>query len=197
MKTIVIAHQKGGVGKSTLTVNIANSLYLEKNNIAIIDIDEQGTTTRTLQNLEIDLYSTLTEFRLSKKEYDYLIIDTPPFNMMGYDEVFKIADLLIVPTQPTIADVIEVENTLNYYFLSDHKKSMIVINRTKPRVNYKAVIQQLNRIKGEAEIAQTQIADRVSFSNSLLEDNAVFSTKDLLAQNEIKQLTKEIKNLIN
>jgi chromosome partitioning protein len=68
MKTIAVANQKGGVGKTTTSVNLAAALASLDQRILLVDLDPQGNATSAM------LDSSVTERR---SLYHALVGDTP------------------------------------------------------------------------------------------------------------------------
>ncbi|HAK88499.1 MAG: chromosome partitioning protein ParA [Nitrospirae bacterium GWC2_46_6] len=75
-KTIVIANQKGGVGKTTTTVNLAASLALAEKDILVIDTDPQGNLTSGLGINRDDLQKSLYDIYTGRLPIEDVIIET-------------------------------------------------------------------------------------------------------------------------
>jgi chromosome partitioning protein len=118
MKTLVIANQKGGSGKSTLTVHLAAAAEAAAHGpVVISDTDPQGTAAdwfnqRKKAGIDTPRYSplTLSDLRqkteaLSAAGAAYLFIDTAPSINAVNAELFALADMILVPLNPTPADL--------------------------------------------------------------------------------------------
>jgi chromosome partitioning protein len=118
MKTIVVANQKGGSGKSTVTVHLAVAAEQAGDGpIILSDTDPQGTAgdwfnQRKKAGIDTPRYAPLTLAELPAKIHAlsdagaaYLFIDTAPSISAVNADLFALADLILIPLNPTPADL--------------------------------------------------------------------------------------------
>jgi len=118
MKTIVVANQKGGSGKSTSTVHLAVAAEQAGDGpVLITDTDPQGSTgdwfnQRKRSGIQTPRYAPLTLSDLSNNlraladaGASYLFIDTAPSIGSVNAELFAVADLILIPLNPTPTDL--------------------------------------------------------------------------------------------
>lgn len=70
-KIILITHQKGGVGKSTLTFNLAANLR-ENSKVCIVDMDQQGSLMNVKELSEVEIFSDDKLQKIQKSDYDFI-----------------------------------------------------------------------------------------------------------------------------
>lgn len=118
MKTIVIANQKGGSGKSTLTVHLAAAAEKAGDGPALItDTDPQGSTgdwfnQRKRSGIDTPRYAPIALSELSAKVAalaeagaEYLFVDTAPSVGAVNAELLAAADMVLIPLNPTPVDL--------------------------------------------------------------------------------------------
>ena len=82
-KIIAIINQKGGVGKTTTSINLSSGLAMKGKRILLIDLDPQAHSTI---GLGIEPQSALNEVFLNKKKIEDVVLNS------------KVENLSIVPS---------------------------------------------------------------------------------------------------
>ena len=188
MKIISTIHQKGGVGKSTLTFNLANNLK-DNAKICIIDVDPQGSIYESRSFSDIDTYH-ISEFEKVKGlDYDFIFIDTPPYLFDGVQNIAEISDVIIIPIKPGVYDTLSINRTIEQLKeFNCEKKTLIVFNLVKHNTNITEEIREQVAEFG-IDISNNNISDLVAFTRSSITKGVEESR---VAQKQLDNLTKEI-----
>lgn len=188
-KIILITHQKGGVGKSTITANLAFNLSTNAS-VGIVDLDQQGSLASLSKHFSnIRVYGSDTSLQEIKNlTEELLLIDTPPYLFKNIKDLAKMSDLVIVPTRAGILDTIAINQTLKILQeVISKDKILVVLNFIKPRTSITDDVYREIR-KSRVPIAKTRISDLVDFTRSII-NNGLTQTK---SQYQIDALTKEV-----
>ncbi|QTN24425.1 ParA family protein [Rhizobacter sp. AJA081-3] len=112
MPVIVVANPKGGVGKSTLSTNLAGYLASKGHAVMLGDVDRQQSalTWLLLRPKHLPAIGTWEtshdEIVRPPKGTTHVVLDTPAgLHGKRLDEVMKIADKVVIPLQPSIFDI--------------------------------------------------------------------------------------------
>jgi chromosome partitioning protein len=112
MPVIVVANPKGGVGKTTLSTNLAG--YFASRGLAVMlgDVDRQHSSKTWLGLRPAGLPKIATweashdEIVRPPKGTTHIVLDTPAgLHGKRLDEVMKLADKVLIPLQPSIFDI--------------------------------------------------------------------------------------------
>jgi chromosome partitioning protein len=115
MHVISFVTQKGGTGKSSLSVSLAVAAEVAGERVCILDLDPQGTTvswyaTRTADTpavLDHNQAGALPETlaRLQAAGFTLAVIDTPGIDSHATRGAMRAASLCLIPVRPSEADV--------------------------------------------------------------------------------------------
>lgn len=195
MKIITVAHQKGGVGKTTLALNIGYCLK-HSLRVAILDSDPQGSISGLGEYFGLDGIDLVPLEDLGKIQdnYDVAIIDTPPYLSSLLPDFFELSDYVLVPTKAGVLDIMAIRATIHLLNESIKKrptlKSGIVLNMIQHSTTLTQDIkEQLNNY--DIPVLSSMISQRVSYTRSPL-TGGIFETEDDKAKEEILNLTSEI-----
>lgn len=201
MKIITVAHQKGGVGKTTLAMNLAVCLQMSKLKVGVLDTDLQGSLAgiaSSLEGIKFVQPDALSDLVKLQNNFDILVIDTPPYLINSLHDLFGISDYVLIPTKIGFYDVMAIRATLSIIKeVQKTKPSLqygVVINMLKANTNLTDDILQILK-SYEATLLKTRIHDRVSYTRSSIV-NGVFETDDLKAHDEIIRMTEEVLSVI-
>lgn len=112
MPVIVVANPKGGVGKSTLSTQIAGYLAWRGHRVMLGDIDRQQSARHWL-SLRPAALPRIEAWEVARDDIvrpprgtTHVVLDTPAgLHGKRLDSVMKLADKLLVPLQPSLFDI--------------------------------------------------------------------------------------------
>lgn len=195
MRTVAILSQKGGSGKSTLSVHLAVAAHLAGLRVALIDLDPQATGRKWADKRDDgpevigDHAERLPQLADAAKANgaDLLLIDTAPNADRASLVAAKVADLLLVPCRPATFDLEAIAATLDLADIS-RKPAFVVLNAAPIRSNLPKEARAFLESKG-ANVSPVVIHQRVAYSHSVIDGRTAMEYEpDGKAADEIKEL---------
>ncbi len=201
MKILSIIAQKGGVGKTTLSINLAVSASQNNLNPVIIDLDPQGSSyqwgeRRAEKRPEVISAQAINLRSIIEKAksigVDRLYIDTPPHSTDTALLAAKVANLIIVPVKPSLMDLDTMRTTFDLAVLAG-KKASAVINMA-PTSGTLAQETEDALHDNDYQCCPVRISQRNAFVRCLLAGKSAVEYGDRKAANEIEQLYQWIES---
>lgn len=183
MKTIVLASQKGGAGKTTLAAHLAiEAERVGAGPAVLIDTDPQGSLAAWWNSRQADTpalaATTLAELpakleALAAAGYKLAVIDTPPAITGAIRDVVKLADLVVIPTRPSPHDLRAVGSTVD---IAQETGRPFVFAVTQAKPTARLTVQAVAALSAHGTVAPSIIHDRVDFAASMVDGRTVQET---------------------
>lgn len=214
-KIIAVCNQKGGSGKTTVSMQLAGTLARRKNKVLVVDADPQGTATRWAASADdaspfpasvIGLSAASEKVHREVKkfvgDYDYILIDCPPAaDSPAPQSALLIADLALVPIIPSPLDLwasVGIRKVIeNVSDINESLAARLVVNQCQPKTNLAREALEVLPEFG-IPVCKSFLRQRTVYRQSAVFGQTVqdFGSKAKDAIQEIEALTGEVLSIV-
>jgi chromosome partitioning protein len=201
---LAVGNVKGGVGKTTLAVNIAIALALSGRETLLVDGDEQSTAMeftelRTNQKGGYPGYTAValqgaairTQARQLAPKYDDIVIDVGGRDTGSLRAALTVANMVLIPVKPRSFDLWGVDQTAVLVREArevNDLRAVVVLNEADAQgKDNDAALEALKDVAG-LELASGLIVRRKAFPNAAAVGLSVLEYDDPKARDELNQL---------
>ena len=185
MPIIAFVGNKGGAGKTTLSVNLAAGLARQAAT-AVVDADPQGSAYQWSVFYEsentIPVYQATNDLedmvRQLLEDYQYVVVDCPPsVHAPQTKTVLEFGDTAIIPVQPSPVDLwatVHIEEAVTTARqVNPALRALLVINQLEIRTTLSHLVREaLSEIS--LPVAETALRRRAIYRNCALEGKTIF-----------------------
>jgi len=206
---IGITNLKGGVGKTTIAVNLAVCFAHSGYKVCLVDTDTNQNSmawygARDEALPEITVVGVTDHNALSRtvanlhRQHDIIIIDgTPSLSQMS-SKIIIASDLLLIPTRPQAHDYRAMRDFMahlsNLRTFAEDVVAVFVINEFDERYRLHNTVKK-SLAEYELPIMETHLKSRTVYGESNMNGTGVFEEHDTKAKDEMIALTNEVVKL--
>lgn len=208
---ISVTSLKGGVGKSTISQNLAVCFAHAGYKVCILDVDTNQSAMRWSglrpeDTPPIPVFGQPDGVELSKNakhisnDYEIIIIDgTPSLNKVT-SKIIMLADLLLIPILPSGLDMWATEQFLERYHDAEVERekklpAYFLLNQFQPNTNLSKEVREVLE-ETELPVLKSTLNNRTVYREAVIKGLGVIEYKDKKAQGELVALYNEISKII-
>jgi len=205
MTTYLVGHSKGGVGKSTIATNLAVALALGGSDVLLFDADKQATATLWTAEREGrtpaiptvqgsgDVRPALRDLR---KRYSDIVIDVSGRDSAELRTAMLAADVMIVPTRPSQADLWALEDLAQLVKdvreLNEKLRVYAIINLAPHNTGEAVSARELFGDFDAFDLCATTLCDRKIYRDAMMAGASVLELDNEKAATEVASFVAEI-----
>lgn len=204
MKTVAVLNEKGGSGKTTIATNLASAWHAGGREVLLLDADPQLTALDWSDTEDTDgvpvvhLGDSSLEDDLPRvgESFELVVIDGAPRMGSLTASAVRVSDLVVIPVQPTAADIWSAETVVDVCETYD-TPAVIVLSRavvgTKEADEATEALQSFG-----LPVLNGRTSQRIAYSRALGQGKSVLdlpSAKKAAA--EIRSLSDEALSHLN
>jgi len=204
-KIIGFLNGKGGVGKTTTTINVATCLTRKGFKVAVVDTDPQLSIVNwhDAEKSSFDVAEAQSEkevysIKKSIKGYDFILIDGAAAISAISAAAVMVSDLVLIPLTPSPLDFAASAGILAVIEARKELKPIIarfLITKKIFNASMTAVLHESIADTG-LEALRAGTTQRQVYVKTMLDGGTVYDTTDGKAKGEIDVLTNEILELL-
>ncbi|PPD54936.1 MAG: cobyrinic acid ac-diamide synthase [Methylotenera sp.] len=210
MKVIAVMNEKGGAGKSTISIGLACALFRQGERVVLVDSDPQGSARDWRETagegadlppvIGLDKPDSIKDGLKAFSSMDWVVVDTPAKAAKASGVIINAADFVLIPLQPSGLDVWGASAIVNmvgsYKDMGGQVEAGFVPTRIRPGTKLGSEI--LNGDWNEYGIKQLSsvVCDREAYKKSITDGKSIFETNDGAAKGEIDCLLEEIQTIL-